>query len=250
MPHNATSRARTAEPRPDAIATVAEFERRAETHRRELLAHCYRMLGSLHDAEDALQETLFRAWQSREAFEGRASFRAWLYRIATNACLDELRRHPRRVLPPNHGPAARAGEPTPAPIDEPIWLEPFPDALFDATPPDPEAVYTARESVALAFLAAIQQLPPRQRAVLLLRDVVGWPAADVASLLETSVASVTSALQRARDTMRKRFPDGTRGAIRAAADDEGSVRSSSATCAPGRRATWTRSSPCSGTTWW
>src|SRR3954471_3365949 len=103
MPHNITSRARAAEPRSAAITTVTEFERHAQAHRRELLAHCYRMLGSLHDAEDALQETLFRAWRSREGFEGRASFRAWLYKIATNTCLDELRRHPRRMLPPDHG---------------------------------------------------------------------------------------------------------------------------------------------------
>jgi RNA polymerase sigma-70 factor (TIGR02960 family) len=154
------------------------------------------MLGSFEDAEDLVQETLLRAWRRRESFQGRSTFRAWLYRIATNACLDALRRSRRRV-PSLHSFA------------EVPWLQPYPDRLLDEVAPSdaqPDAVVVARETIELTFLAVIQLLPPRQRAVLLLRDVLGWSAAETASLLDTSVAAANSALQRARATLRERLP--------------------------------------------
>jgi RNA polymerase sigma-70 factor, ECF subfamily len=175
------------------------FERLTEPYRRELQLHCYRMLGSLHDAEDLLQETLLRAWRRLDSFAGRASFRRWLYTIATNACLNTLERTPRVLLFPS---GEAAGPPAAATIES---LQPYPDALLPDT--DPAARLDLRESVALAFLAAIQHLPPRQRAVLILRDAVGWSAKDTAALLELSVASVNSALQRARATLRDRLGD-------------------------------------------
>jgi RNA polymerase sigma-70 factor (ECF subfamily) len=163
------------------------------------------MLGSLQDAEDMVQETLLRAWQKLDKFEGRASFRAWLYKIATNVCLDALGRRPRRALPTTtHRPAEPAVPPTP-PILEPIWLEPFPDDWLSDEAFSPEARYGARESITLAFLAALQFLPARQRAVLILRDVLDWRAAEVAKLLDLSVPAVTSALHRARVTMAKHY---------------------------------------------
>lgn len=164
--------------------------------------HCYRMLGSLSDAEDLAQETFLRAWKARDRFEGRASVRTWLYRIATNACLDVLARRPRRVLPDQLGPAGEPDGPIAA-ADLP-WLEPFPDRLLDEAGPD--AVVVERETIELAYLAAVQYLPPRQRAALVLRDVLGWSAKETADLLETSVASANSALQRARATLRERLP--------------------------------------------
>jgi RNA polymerase sigma-70 factor (ECF subfamily) len=180
-----------------------------ERHRGELQVHCYRMLGSLEDAEDLVQETFLRAWRSRERFagDGRLSFRAWLYRIATNACLDMLRTRSRRVMPPDVVPA---WDPTvlPSPPADLPWLQPYPDRLLEqvaAPEEEPGAVVVGRETIALAFIAAIQHLPPRQRAVLILRDVLGWSAKDTASLLETSVASANSALQRARSTLRHRL---------------------------------------------
>jgi RNA polymerase sigma-70 factor (ECF subfamily) len=182
----------------------AAFATLIERYRRELQVHCYRMLGSFEDAEDLVQETFLRAWRRRESFQGRASFRAWLYRIATNACLDVLARHPRRVP----RPAADLGGAPPHPAAIP-WLQPYPDRLLEGIGPsdaEPEAVVVARETIELAFLAAIQHLPPRARAVLLLRDVLGWSAKDTAALLEASVASVNSALQRARATLRQRLP--------------------------------------------
>ncbi|MFG1641713.1 RNA polymerase subunit sigma-70 [Amycolatopsis sp. NPDC049252] len=179
-----------------------DFESVVERHRREIQVHCYRMLGSLSDAEDLTQETFLRAWKSRDGFEGRASVRTWLYRIATNACLDTLARRPRRVLPDQLGPSGEPGGPLAA-ADLP-WLEPYPDRLLDAGSPD--AVVVERETIELAFLAAVQYLPPRQRAVLMLRDVLGWPAKETASVLETTVASANSALQRARTTLRERLP--------------------------------------------
>ncbi len=195
---------------PAAEATHA-FERLAEPFRREIKVHCYRLMGSLHEAEDLVQETYLRAWRSFDRFEG-GSFRAWLYRIATNACLNALerRRQAQRLLPDQLGPAS-ATMPPGAPATDVEWLEPYPDSdlegIADAAP-TPEARISSRESVQLAFVAAIQQLPPRQRAALMLCDVLGWAAADAATLLDSSAASVNSALQRARETLSKRYPDG------------------------------------------
>ena len=161
------------------------------------------MLGSFHDAEDVLQETLLRAWRGLESFQGRSALRPWLYRIATNACLDTIAIRRRRALPNGTHSAGKAGESMPAPIMEPLWIEPLPDNLIDLRPAvNPEAHYDARESVALAFLATLQTLPGRQRAALILRDVLGWRASEVADLLRTSVAAVNSALRRARVSMK------------------------------------------------
>lgn len=189
------------------------FERLAEPLRREIKVHCYRMLGSLHEAEDLVQETYLRAWRSFDSFEG-GSFRAWLYRIATNACLNALasRKSAQRFLPDQQGPVSTAVQMPPGlPATDVAWLEPFPDSdlkgIADEAP-NPEARYTSHEAVQLAFVAAIQQLPPRQRAALLLCDVLGWSAAEVATLLGGSTASINSALQRARETLGKRYPDG------------------------------------------
>jgi RNA polymerase sigma-70 factor (ECF subfamily) len=187
------------------VGHAPDFETLVERHRREIQVHCYRMLGSLSDAEDLAQETFLRAWKGRDAFEGRASVRTWLYRIATNACLDVLARRPRRVLPDQLGPAGKPEGPISA-VDLP-WLEPYPDRLLDeAAPDDTGAAVVERETIELAYLAAVQYLPPRQRAVLVLRDVLGWSAKETAALLETSVASANSALQRARATLRERLP--------------------------------------------
>jgi RNA polymerase sigma-70 factor, ECF subfamily len=180
--------------------TEDDFSALFERHRRELQVHCYRMLGSLQDSEDLVQETFLRAWRARAGFERRASFRTWLYRIATNACLDALERSQRRVQAAAEAPARYAEVP---------WLEPYPDRLLDEVADSeagPESTLVAKETIELAFLAAIQHLPPTQRAVLILRDVLGWSAKDTAELLDTSVPSANSALQRARDTMQKRMP--------------------------------------------
>jgi RNA polymerase sigma-70 factor, ECF subfamily len=176
-----------------------EFALLADPYRGELLAHCYRMLGSVHDAEDQVQETLLRAWRSYGDFEGRSSMRTWLHRIATNNCLRALETRSRRPLPSGLGEAAEdPNGPVPvAHLDVP-WLQPFPDALTGRGADDPAAVITARAGMRLALIAALQYLPPRQRAVLILRDVLGWPAAEVADLLGTSTAAANSALQRAR----------------------------------------------------
>jgi RNA polymerase sigma-70 factor, ECF subfamily len=187
------------------------FAQLVERYRPELQVHCYRMLGSFEDSEDLVQETFLRAWRNRASFSlrGTSSFRAWLYRIATNACLDVLRRRPRRILPPQVAPAADPAVAPSPPADLP-WLQPYPDRLLEPIAPaedEPGAVVVARETIELAFLAAIQHLPPRQRAVLILRDVVGWSAKDTATLLEGSVASVNSALQRARATLGERLPE-------------------------------------------
>jgi RNA polymerase sigma-70 factor (ECF subfamily) len=181
-----------------------------ERHRREIQVHCYRMLGSFDDSEDLVQETFLRAWRNRAGFtdRGPSSFRAWLYRIATNACLDVLRRRPRRVLPPDVATAADPNAAPSPPADLP-WLQPYPDRLLESIAPaedEPGAVLVARETIELAFLAAIQHLPPRQRAVFILREVLGWSAKDTASTLESSVASANSALQRARATLRVHLP--------------------------------------------
>jgi RNA polymerase sigma-70 factor (ECF subfamily) len=188
------------------------FERQAEPFRRELKLHCYRMLGSLSDAEDLVQETFLRAWRGLDEYEARGSFRGWLYRIATNACLNALasRASARRALPELEGPPSH-GRPSRQPASEIAWLEPYPDFGLDGvadTAQGPEARYDLRQSVELAFVAVIQHLPPRQRAALLLCDVMGWSAAETARLLETSIASINSALQRARATLAKRLPSG------------------------------------------
>lgn len=183
----------------------SEFSALAEPYRRELSVHCYRMLGSLQDAEDLVQETLLRAWQKLDTFEGRATFRAWLYKIATNACLDALARRPKRTLPPQLQPPDDPSQPARPPLLEPIWLEPFPDDLLAEETMEPEARYAASESITLAFLAALQVLTPRQRAILILRDVLDWEAAEVARLLEITVAAVNSALHRARVTLAKNY---------------------------------------------
>jgi RNA polymerase sigma-70 factor (ECF subfamily) len=167
--------------------------------RPELLAYCYRMLGSVHDAEDQVQETLVRAWRSYDAFEGRASLRTWLYRIATNTCLRALETRSRRPLPVGlGGPADNPEGPLAAPRPEVPWLEPFPDAMLSAGSTDPAAIVTSRRSMRLALIAALQYLPGRQRAVLILRDVLMWRAAEVAELLGVSTIAVNSLLQRAR----------------------------------------------------
>ncbi|MFL6076001.1 MAG: sigma-70 family RNA polymerase sigma factor [Mycobacteriales bacterium] len=179
-----------------------------EPYRRELQVHCYRMVGSYDDSEDMVQETFLRAWRHRDTFEGRSSFRAWLYRIATNTCLDFLRRTQRR-------PQRYEAVPGMAPDDVPpppriAWLQPYPDEMLaDLASPEagPDAAVVSRETIELVFLTAIQHLPPRQRAVLIMRDVLDWPAADTASLLDMSVASVNSALQRARPALRRHLPE-------------------------------------------
>ncbi|WP_435151002.1 RNA polymerase subunit sigma-70 [Micromonospora aurantiaca (nom. illeg.)] len=187
---------RPAEPGVRDLAEVDEpaFTGLAQRHRRELHVHCYRMLGSFEDAEDTVQETFLRAWRRRETFAGRSTFRAWLYRIATNACLDLLAKC----------------RPEPATGGEVRWLQPYPDRLLDELPAagadEPETVAVARETIELAYLVAVQHLAPRPRAVLILRDVLGWPAKDVAELLGDSVNSVNSALQRARAGMREHLP--------------------------------------------
>jgi RNA polymerase sigma-70 factor (ECF subfamily) len=168
------------------------FARLVERHRRELQVHCYRMLGSFEDSEDLVQETFLRAWRRRETYQRRATFRAWLYRIATNACLDALERRPRTVQ---------------ADTGEVPWLQPYPDELLAPAADEPDAATVAKETIELAYLVAIQHLPPRPRAVLILRDVLEWPAKDAAELLETSVAAVNSALQRARSTLKQQLPE-------------------------------------------
>ena len=181
--------------------TADEFSAITEPHRRALLAHCYRLLGSLQDAEELVQETLLRAWQYRESYAGRAPVRAWLYKIATNLCLDVLARRQRRTLPIARQAAADLDEPIPADINEPIWLEPFPDTLLAPETMMPEVCFALRERIDLAFLVLLQQLPPRQRAVLLLRDVLEWQANEVAQLLDITVPAVKSLLFRARQTL-------------------------------------------------
>jgi RNA polymerase sigma-70 factor, ECF subfamily len=187
-----------------ASGDAGAFSALVERHRSELQVHAYRILGSLEDAQDAVQDALLRAWRSRATYDGRSTFRAWLYRITTNACLRMLERQPRRLVPYDAGPAAEIGASLQPPADLP-WLQPYPDRLLDEGR-EPEDEVVARETIELAFLAAIQHLPPRQRAVLILRDALDWSAHETAAVLGMTVAAVNSALQRARATMKNRLP--------------------------------------------
>jgi RNA polymerase sigma-70 factor (ECF subfamily) len=185
----------------------ADPERLLESYRNELFLHCYRLQGSLHDAEDTVQDTMLRAWRHFDNFtdRGPGSLRAWLYTIATNACLDALKKRSPRTLPTAASPAWNPQEPVAARGSEMLWLEPFPDSWLIEAAENPEARYTQHESVSLAFLTALQLLPPRQRAILLLSDVLDWRAAEIAQLLEISVSAVNSALHRARVTLEKNY---------------------------------------------
>ena len=200
------------------------FRRLVEPHRKELHAHCYRMLGSVHDADDALQDALLRAWRGLAKFEGRSSIRSWLYTITTNSCLDLISRRPKRVLPIDHGPAADPGDDLGEPLIESVWVEPYPAEMLgveeEEGPYSPEARYELRESVELAFIVALQHLPGTQRAVLILRDVLGFSAREAAETLETTVASVNGALRRARKAAAERLPGQSQQvALRALGDD-------------------------------
>ncbi len=178
----------------------------AESHRRELRTHCYRMLGSIQEADEMVQETFLRAWNRRETYEGRSTFRTWLYKISSNLCIDALRKRPRRSLPIAREDESTLEQPIPPSINEPIWLDPYP---FDMPAPDdanPEARYSMSESIRLAFLTSLHLLPPRQRAVLILRDVLDWKAEEVAVALDQTVPSVKSSLHRARATLAKHHP--------------------------------------------
>ncbi len=183
----------------------SEFISLIEPYRRELHLHCYRLLGSLYDAEDLVQETMLRAWQHFDTFKGQASLRTWLYRIATNACLDALKKRLPRTLPVAVSPAADPLHPLAPAWAESTWLEPYPDSWLAEATEDPAARYSRRESVSLAFLIVLQLLPPRQRAILLLSDVLDWRTSEIASLLSISVSAVNSALHRARVTMAKQY---------------------------------------------
>ena len=198
------------------------FTRIVDQHRGELHAHCYRMLGSVHDAEDALQETMLRAWRGIGRFEGRSSLRSWLYTVATNTCLNQIAKRPKRVLPIDYEPTDPHDGPG-EPMVESVWVEPYPDerlGLEDGLL-GPEARYEQRESVELAFVAALQHLPPNQRAVLIMREVLGFSAREVGDALDTSVASVNSALQRARRSIDDKLPEQSQQATLRALGDDG-----------------------------
>lgn len=204
----------------------AAFTKLVEPYLGQLQAHCYRMLGSLADAEDALQEALLGAWRGLPRFEGRSSLRSWLYTIATNACLRAIERRPKRVLPIDYGPPADPHDKPLEPLVESVWIEPLPDdagitddAGIAATAPSPEARYEERESVELAFIAALQHLPARQRAILILRDVLGFSARETAEALETTPVSVDSALQRAHKAVDSRLPERSQQATLQTLDD-------------------------------
>ena len=213
-------------PNPDVIAAAQAGDEDAfaglvAPHRGELHAHCYRMLGSVYDADDALQETLLRAWRGLGRFEARSSLRSWLYTIATNACLTQIGKRPKRVLPLDYGPAVDPHEPPGAPVVETVWIEPYPDEIFGIEDgyAAPEASYEQREGIELAFVAALQHLAPNQRAVLILREVLGFSAKETAEMLETTVASVNSAMQRARAAVDERVGDQTQQATLRAIGD-------------------------------
>jgi RNA polymerase sigma-70 factor (ECF subfamily) len=199
------------------------YENLVGRHRGELHAHCYRMLGSVHDAEDALQEALLRAWRGMARFEGRSSLRSWLYKIATNTCLDAIAKRPKRVLPVDYRDPLDPHDGPMLPLSESVWIEPYPDERLGVEDgyAAPEASYEQREAVELAFIAALQLLPPNQRAALILREVLGFSAKEAAKTLETSTASVNSALQRARKTVEKRLPERSQQATARALGDEG-----------------------------
>jgi RNA polymerase sigma-70 factor, ECF subfamily len=198
------------------------FGRLVEPYRHELHAHCYRMLGSVHDAEDALQDALLRAWRALAKFEGRSSLRSWLYTIATNTCLNLIERRPKRVLPIDHGPDVDPHDGLGLPPLEEVWMEPYPDQGLglEDTYAVPDARYDVRESVELAFVAALQNLPANQRAALILREVLGFSAQEAADSLDTSVASINSALQRARKTVDERLPQRSQQATLRSLGDE------------------------------
>jgi RNA polymerase sigma-70 factor, ECF subfamily len=199
------------------------YNRLIEPHRAELRAHCYRMLGSANDAEDALQEALLRAWRGLPRFEGRSSVRSWLYTISTNVCLRAIERRPKLVLPIDYGPAADPHEGPGAPLIESVWVEPYPERglPLDEVLAGPDARYEQRESIELAFIAALQHLPARQRAVLILREVLGFSAREVAEALDTTPGSIDSALQRAHKTVDERLPEQSQQATLRALGDEG-----------------------------
>ncbi len=206
----------------DAARTGDEtaFARLVEPHRRELHAHCYRMLGSLHDTEDSLQDALLRAWRGLPRFDGRSSVRAWLYKIATNTCLDVIDRRPRRALPIGHVGAADPDDGVGTPLAESVWIEPYPAERLEDGYAGPDAHYELRESVELAFIAALQHLPATQRAVLILREVLGFSAQEAADALDSTVAGVNSALQRARKAVDERLPDRSQAQTLRALDDD------------------------------
>jgi RNA polymerase sigma-70 factor, ECF subfamily len=205
---------------PATAPQTASFEQLAERYRAALQAHCYRMLGSVADAEDAVQETLLRAWKGLPRFEGRSSLRGWLYRIATNVCLRALERRPPRVLPVDHGPPDDPHEPPRDALAESVWVDPYPDDQVGERVASPEARYELRESVELAFIAALQHLPERQRAVLLLRDVLGFAPSEIADALDATPASVYSALQRAHQAVEERLPERSQQATLRSIGDE------------------------------
>ena len=221
------------------------FRELTDPYRSELLLHCYQILGSVADAEDMLQDTLLAAWRGLSTFEGRSSVRTWLHKIAVNGCLNALRDRSRRP----HEVPLMAEPPPPTRLAGPVWVEPYPDVLLDGLPdstPGPEARYDAKESIELAFVTALQHLPPRQRAVLALRDVLGYPAADLAGMLDTTEASVKGALQRARAALQARLPAGRESAP--SRTPPASATSRAVSPPPSETATSTPCSPCSPAT--
>lgn len=201
-----------------------EFVTLIEPYRQELHAHCYRLMGSMQDAEDMVQETFLRAWRKRESIELPQYLRAWLYKIATNICLDELKKQPQRVVPMTYQEVSLEVEHIPANVMEPIWLEPFPDRLLMNIEANPEGYFVAKETIHLAFVTALHLLPPRQRAILILRDVLEWPATEVATVLEITVSAVKSALHRARSTLARHYGRPQTSEVSAIALDENAQR--------------------------